>query len=126
MRLTCSVIVAFCVTAPVSAQSGWFDLPVPTASLTQIEISLDEGRSLAAPRAIRVLHTIPREGDLPPQLVEFERLLTDLDTVEKELVRVSARGLNLDMAGNSSERDVLKDVFETMGLQLRERRGAGK
>ena len=103
---------------------AWFDLPVPTAALTRIEVSLDEGRTLAAPRAIRVLHTIPREGELPPPLVEFEQLLTDLDAVEKESLRAGAQGLRLEMAKNSSEQDVLKDTLESMGLHLRERRGA--
>ena len=123
MRLLGFVVVTVCATAPVSAQSAWFDLPVPTAALTRIDVSLDEGRTLAAPRAIRVLHTNPREGELPAHLVEFEQLLTDLDAVEKESLRAGARGLSLDMAKNSSERDVLKDALESMGLHLRERRG---
>ena len=123
MRLLGFVVVAFCATAPVSAQSGWFDLPVPTASLTQIDVSLDEGRTLAAPRAIRVLHTSPREGELPRAARRIRAMLTDLDTVEKESLRAGARGLSLDMAKNSSERDVLRDTLESMGLRLRERRG---
>ena len=53
---------------------------------------------------------IPREGELPARLVEFEQLLTDLDAVEKESLRVGARGLRLEMAKNSSERDVLRDA----------------
>ena len=105
MRLLGFVVVTFCVTAPASAQSAWFDLPVPTAALNRIDISLDEGRTLVAPRAIRVLHTIPREGELPTPLVEFEQLLTDLDAVEKESLRAGARGLRLEMAKNQSERE---------------------
>jgi hypothetical protein len=124
MRLLGFVVVGFCAAAPASAQSAWFDLPVPTASLAQIGVSLDEGRSLAAPRAIRVLHSNPREKELPPPFVEFEQLLTDLDTVEKELLRAGERGPRLEMAGNSSERDVLGGMLESMGLRLRERRGA--
>lgn len=124
MRLLGCVVVSLCAAAPVSAQSGLFDLPVPIASLSQIGVNVEEGRTLAAPRAIRVLHTSPREGNLPPHLVEFEQLLTDLDTVEKELLRAGARGLSLDMARNSSERDVLRDTLESLGLNLRERRGA--
>ena len=111
MRLLGFVVVTFCATAPASAQSAWFDLPVPTASLTLIDVSLDAGRTLAAPRAIRVLHTIPREGELPAPLVAFEQLLTDLDAVENESLRAGARGLRLEMAKNSSERDVLKDAL---------------
>ena len=124
MRLLGFVVVGVFATAPVSAQSAWFDLPVPTDALTRIDVSLDEGRTLAAPRAIRVLHTIPREGEPPAPLVEFEQLLTNLDAVEKESLRAGAQGLRLEMAKNSSERDVLKDALESMGLHLRERRGA--
>ena len=124
MRLLGFVVVASCAAAPVSAQSGWFDLPVPTASLTQLEVTLDEGRALAAPRAIRLLHANPREGELPARLVEFERFLTDLDAVERESLRMGTRGLSLEMAKNSTEREVLGDILESMGLHLRERRGA--
>jgi hypothetical protein len=124
MRLLEFVVVTVCATAPASAQSAWFDLPVPTDALTRIDVSLDEGRTLAAPRAIRVLHTIPREGEPPAPLVEFEQLLTNLDAVEKESLRAGAQGLRLEMAKNSPERDVLKDALESMGLHLRERRGA--
>jgi len=123
MRLLGFVVVTFCVTASASAQSAWFDLPVPTAALTRIDITLDDGRTLVAPRAIRVLHTIPRERELPAPHVEFEQLLTDLDAVEKASLRAGARGLRLEMAKNQSERDVLMDALESMGLRLRERRG---
>jgi hypothetical protein len=123
MRLLGFVVVTFCVTASASAQSAWFDLPVPTAALTRIDITLDDGRTLVAPRAIRVLHTIPRERELPAPHVEFEQLLTDLDAVEKASLRPGARGLRLEMAKNQSERDVLRDALESMGLRLRERRG---
>lgn len=124
MRLLGFTVVALFVTAPVSAQSGWFELPVPTTSLTQIDVTLDEGRTLAAPRAIHLLHATPREGELPARLVDFEQLLIDLDAVEQESLRAGARGLSLEMAKNSSERDVLKDSLQTMGLDLRERRGS--
>lgn len=123
MRVLGLVVVVVCTAAPVSAQSGWFDLPVPTAALTRIDVSLDEGRTLAAPRAIRVLHTNPREGELSAPLAEFERLLTDLDAVEQASLRAGGRGLRLEMAKNSTERDVLKDALESMGFRLRERRG---
>ena len=102
MRLLGFVLVTVCATAPASAQSAWFDLPVPTDALTRIDVSLDEGRTLAAPRAIRVLHTIPREGEPPAPVVEFEQLLTNLDAVEKESLRAGAQGLRLEMAKNSS------------------------
>jgi len=123
MRVLGLLVVVVCTAAPVSAQSGWFDLPVPTAALTRIDVSLDEGRALAAPRAIRVLHTNPREGELVGPLLELEQLLTDLDAVERESLRAGARGLRLEMAKNSSERDVLRDTLEVMGIRLRERRG---
>jgi len=123
MRLVGFVVVGIFATAPVSAQSGWFELPVPTAALTRIDVSLDAGRTLAAPRAIRVLHTNPREGELSGPLAEFEQLLTDLDAVEKESLRAGARGLRLEMAKSSAERDVFKGAVESMGLRLRERRG---
>jgi hypothetical protein len=123
MRVLGLVIAVVCAASPVSAQSAWFDLPVPTAALTRIDVSLDEGRTLAAPRAIRVLHTNPREGELPPPVAEFEQLLTDLDAVEQASLRAGGRGLRLEMAKNSTERDVLKDAVASMGLRLRERRG---
>ena len=69
MRLLGFVVVTFCVTAPASAQSAWFDLPVPTAALTRIDISLDDGRTLVAPRAIRVLHRMRR---LPPYCLWYQ------------------------------------------------------
>jgi hypothetical protein len=124
MRLLGFTVFTLFVTAPVSAQPGWFDLPVPTASLTQIEITLEQGRTLAASRAIHLLHASPREGELPVRVVEFEQLLIDLDAVEQESSRAGARGLSLEMAKNSSERDVLRDSLQTMGLDLRERRGS--
>lgn len=123
MRLLGLLVVASSIAVPVSAQSGWFELAVPSAALTQLEVTLDEGRALAAPRAIRQLHTNPREGELPAHLVEFERFLADLDAMESESLRAGGRGLSLAMAKSSTERDVLKSAVEAMGFQLRERRG---
>jgi hypothetical protein len=124
MRLPGFTVLVLFLATSVSAQSGWFDLPVPTASLTQLDITLDEGRALAALRAIHLLHATPREGNPPPNVVEFEQLLTDLDRVEQASQRAGTRGLSLEMAKNSTERDVLKDSLQSMGLELRERRGS--
>src|SRR5262245_12263756 len=124
MRLPGLTILVFFVATSASAQSGWFDLPAPIAALTQLEISLDRGRALAAPRAIHLLHASPREGTPPANVVEFEQLLTDLDGVEQASQRAGTRGLRLEMAKSSSERDVLKDSLQSMGFELRERRGS--
>src|SRR5262245_14787403 len=109
MRFLGLIVVLLLAQAPASAQSGWFDLPVPTASLRLIDVTLDRGRTLAASRAIHLLHASPREGNPPAQVIQFERTLMDLDAVELESLRAGARGLSLEMAKNSSERDVLKD-----------------
>lgn len=103
---------------------GWFDMPVPPASLALLDVGVEQGRSLAAQRAIRVLHASAREADRHPRAVEFEMLLTALDAFEVQMQRTGTRGLSLAMATNSSERDVLRDVLEVMGIRLRERRGA--
>lgn len=89
-----------------------------------VEVPTDQGRALVLQRVIRVLYTNPREADPLPRVVEFERLLMDLDAFERQAQRIGSRGLTLAMASNSSERDVLKDVLDTMGFRLRERRGA--
>ena len=120
MRLTVFSFLIACFAATADAQ--WFDLPVPSASLGLINVSIEHGRTLVAQRAIRVLHTYPREGEPSPQVFEFERLLIDLDRFETAYQRTGTRGLSLAMAQNSSERDVLKDVLDTLGLRLLERR----
>ncbi|HET9363313.1 MAG TPA: hypothetical protein VFO58_26375, partial [Vicinamibacterales bacterium] len=63
-------------------------------------------------------------ADRHARAVEFEQLLTALDAFEVQMLRTGTRGLSLAMATNSSERDVLRDVLEVMGIRLRERRGA--
>jgi len=124
MRLLGFTVVVLFVATSVSAQSGWFDLPAPTASLTQLDIVVDEGRTLAAARAIHLLHASPREANPSAAVVEFEQLLADLDAVEQVSQRAGARGLSLEMAKNATERDVLRDSLQSMGFDLRESRGS--
>ena len=66
MRAIVLAFLSVCLASTVHAQSTWFDLPVPTASLGLIDVGMEHGRTLVAQRAIRVLHTNPREGDPPP------------------------------------------------------------
>jgi hypothetical protein len=122
MRLVLLLVVS-CLASPVHAQSAWPGLPVPTASLALVDVTLDHGRTLVAQRLIRVLHSAPREGDIAPEVLAFERLLTDLDAFEHEALRTGTRGLSLAMATNATERAVLQDVLKVLGLRLRERRG---
>jgi hypothetical protein len=124
MRTLVLALFSLCVTTTAGAQPAWFDMPVPPSSLALLDVAVDHGRSLAAQRAIRVLHSSAREADRHPRAAEFEQLLTALDALEVQMQRAGARGLSLAMASNSSERDVLKDALEAMGIRLRERRGA--
>ena len=73
-------------------------------------------------RAIRVLHSIPRADNVPPRILELERLLLDVDLVERETARTGGRGLALEMAATPTERDALQDTLAALGLRLREQR----
>ena len=124
VRSISASLLVFLFASVAAAQSAWFELPVPTAAMNPLRVDLATGTSLALARTVRVLHAIPREDEPPPHVVEFERLLTALDTFEQEAQRLGQRGLSLDMSRNSSERDVLQDVLKTLGFRLREQRNA--
>lgn len=124
MRTLVLAVLALCSAAAAHAQSAWFDLPVPPAALALLDVGVQQGRALATQRAIRVLHSSPREAALSPHAAEFEQLLTDLDAFETQIQRAGTRGLSLAMASSSAERDVLQDTLEVLGFLLRERRGA--
>ena len=98
------------------------DLQVPTAALSVLELSRDDGLPLAMARAIRILHSLPHADAPLPQMVNLERLLTDLDRLETEVSRAGARGLSLSMAKTNTERTVLKNALTAVGLKLREQR----
>jgi hypothetical protein len=124
MRLLGITIAALLVALPAAAQSGWFDLPVPIAALKQIDLDLDGARTLAALRAIHLLHASPRDVSPSASVVEFERVLTELDAVEETSQRAGTRGLSLQMAKTPTQRQVFKDSLQAMGLDLRERGGS--
>jgi hypothetical protein len=118
-----TLVLGLSLAATVDAQTPWFDLPTPNGALQSVQIELKTDRSMALARAMRVLHGTPRTEELSSPISEFEQRLATLDAFEQETQRLGSRGLSLSMAGNSSERDVLRDVLKTLGLQLRERRG---
>ncbi|MGH9148315.1 MAG: hypothetical protein ACRD1Q_16510, partial [Vicinamibacterales bacterium] len=110
--------------ARAAAQSAWHDLQVPSAALRILDIPVDRGRALAMTRAIRILHSIPRPEIVPPETAELERVLLDLDLVEKQISRTGVRGVNLGMAKSAGERTVLEETLESVGLRLQERKSA--
>ena len=121
-RVSICLVLAVAWPGRLVAQDGWSDLMAPAAAFTLLKIAPANDRALAMVRAIRVLHSAPRaDGDPPPEVVELERLLEDLDRLERELTRTGSHGISLAMA-QSSERDALQDTLAALGLRLRERR----
>ena len=123
MRLAIVLALFFSSSAHAGAQSAWHDLLVPAAALRMLDIPIDHGRALAMTRAIRVLHSIPRPDLVPPQTAELERLLLDLDLVERQVSRLGAREVNLGMVKGAPERIEVEDALESVGLRLREQKG---
>jgi len=123
MRPLALTLVTLLLPLEVYAQTGWFELPVPTKVLAPLGVDLTLGTSLALERTVRVLHAAPRDGDAPAHIAEFESLVAALDTFELEAQRLGPRGLSLEMSRNASERDVLQDVLKTLGFRLRDRGG---
>ena len=107
---------------PVGAQDVDGRMPVPRHALTVLGVPWEENRAFAMLRAIRVLHAAPRPDAPPSEIVAFERLLLDIDHAEREASRAGSRGLSLAMAQTATERSVLRDALEAIGLRLREQR----
>ena len=97
------------------------DLQVPTAALSILELPLDQGLPLAMLRAIRILHSVAHDVAVP-QMASLEQLLTDVDRLEGTLSNAGSGGLSLAMAKTNTERGVLKQALEAVGLRLREQR----
>jgi hypothetical protein len=116
------VLAAFFMAHIAAGAESSRDLQVPTAALSVLELSRDEGLALAMARAIRILHSVPHEDAPLPQMVNLEHLLSDLDRLETEVSRAGARGLSLSMAKTNTERTVLKNALSAVGLKLREQR----
>jgi hypothetical protein len=126
MRVGIAIALALLLgeTSRANAQSVWSDLSVPTAAFKILDIPSDRGRALLMSRAIRILHSIPRQDPVSAQMAELERLLLDLDLVVERIERTGDRGVSLAMTKSSTERGALKDVLGALGLHLREQKGA--
>jgi hypothetical protein len=123
MRAPLLVLLVLAACRPVDAQPAWVDMPVPPASLAGLDIGVDHGRGLALLRAIRVLHTSPQKPEtMPAPMARFYQVLIDLDRVEAQTARLGARPISLAMAKTNTERDGLKDLFDVIGVRLRERK----
>jgi hypothetical protein len=97
------------------------DMPVPPAALRVLEI--DPRDPLPLPRAIRVLHSVPRPDNPSAHVIELEQLLADLDRLRTPTARGESR-LTLAMASaGGAERTALRESLRAAGLRLREQRG---
>ncbi len=124
MRLAIVSALLVSASAHAGAQSAWHDLQVPSAALRILDIPVDRGRAMAMTRAIRILHSVPRPDIVPSQTAELERVLLDLDLVERQISRNGVRAVNLEMAKSATERIALEDALESVGLRLQERNRA--
>ena len=124
MRLAIVSALLVSASAHAGAQSAWHDLQVPSAALRVLDIPVDRGRAMAMTRAIRILHSVPRPEIVPSQTAELERVLLDLDLVERQISRNGVRAVNLEMAKSATERIALDDALESVGLRLQERNRA--
>ncbi len=125
MRFRCiwRVLLSLVLSGPSLAHAAWTDMHAPVAALEALGIDLGDGRALAGPRAVRVLHSLPRDLSAPPApaIVDFDALITDLTRVQEALARAGGGALSLRMAGTRTERRALEDVLEAAGLRLRTR-----
>jgi hypothetical protein len=121
-RLSVTALVLCAGFASAQAQPAGDSMPVPIGALSLLDVPLTSGAAFAALRAIRVLYSDTHSGDVPPRVLELQRLLLDLDRLEREAARTGARGLSLDMSKTATERDALQDTLEAAGLRLREQR----
>ncbi len=95
MRAIISLSLLVGTLSPANAQQLTTELSAPTAALEMLEIPLDHGRALVMSRAIRLLHSSPREDPAPSRTLEVERLLLDLDVAEGQDSRTSGHGLTV-------------------------------
>jgi hypothetical protein len=117
------LIVLILCAGLASAQAQSADtMRVPSGALSLLDVPLADGGAFAALRAIRVLYWDTHSDNVPPRVLELQRLLLDLDRLEREAARTGARGLSLDMSRTATERDALQDTLEAAGLRLREQR----
>ena len=122
-RVVAPLIAASLLCAPfVAGAQSSRDLQVPTAALSILELPRDQGLPLAMSRAIRVLHSLPHDDAPLPQMVNLDRLLTDLDRLDTTLSNAGPTGVSLSMAKTNTERGVLKQALSAVGLKLREQR----
>jgi hypothetical protein len=122
-RALCLTALLLCASlAPVHAQSADSSIRVLSGALTMLDIPQDGVRAFDVLRAIRVLHSTPRPDDVPAHILELERLLVDVDLIERQAARTGGRGLALEMARTPTERDALQDTLAALGLRLREQR----
>jgi primosomal protein N'' len=123
MRVLLAMLLVGAASISAGAQSAWYDLPAPPAALSLLDVATAQDRALAPIRAVRVLHTVVHQDDaLPPPIARFRQVLADLDRFEQQAARLGDRPLSLEMARTSTERDGLKDLFDVVGLRLRERK----
>src|SRR5688500_8783724 len=115
--------LSFALATAAHAQALDDSFQVPVGVLKLLDVPLNgTNRSLAMMRAIRVLHSAPRQDPLPQVIADFDRLLPAFERLERELKRTGDRGLALAMASDGGSRDALADALEALGLRLREQR----
>ena len=114
------VLVSICA-APAVVQAQPADsLQVPVGALRVLGIPVEAARPFAMLRAIRLVHGLPRNDPFAHAAGDFERLLDQLQLLERSLARTGERGLALAMTANPGDRDALRDTLQVLGLRLRE------
>ncbi len=114
-----TLILVAALPAPVLAQTAGDTLQVPIGLLEVLGVPVEDNRPFAMLRAIRVLYSSPQCDPAAGPVADFERLLSALDRLDRELRRLSARTLSLNMAG-TADREVLVDGLAALGLRIRE------
>ena len=116
------LLVSLCaVPAAVEAQPA-DSLQVPAGALQVLGIPVEAARPFAMLRAIRVVHGLPRNDPFAHAAGDFERLLDQLQQLERSLARTGERGLALAMTANPADRDALRAALQALGLRLREQK----
>src|SRR5687768_15278286 len=116
------LLVSLCA-APAAVQAQPADsLQVPVGALRVLGIPVEAARPFAMLRAIRVVHGLPRNDPFAHAAGDFERLLDQLQQLERSLARTGERGLALAMTANPADRDALRATLQALGLRLREQK----
>jgi hypothetical protein len=115
------LILVWICAAPAAVQAQPSDsLQVPVGAFRVLGIPIETARPFAMLRAIRVVHGLPRNDPFAESVGDFERLLDQLQLLERGLSRTGDRGLALALTGNPDDRDALRQTLQALGLRLRE------